>query len=151
MYNHINYMQSVAASLVAAPEFFPAFSMDELVMMDAKLSSIKGKVLIAVDGKENTHELNGADAMHATPIYSVIVAGPTNSSKPSSIFAMRDECEPIIQQIIAKLQLDPDVDVVGGFKTCGIGPIGDNFYGVYLTFSLSESESYTLDPLMWKA
>lgn len=150
MYNHITYMQSVAASLVAAPEFFPSFSMDELLMMDSKLSAIKGKILIAVDGKEGTHELNGADAMHATMIYSVIVAGPTNSSKPASIFDMRDQCEPIIQQIIARLQLDPDFDVVGGFQTGGIGPIGDNFYGVYLSYSILKSESYTLDPLMWK-
>lgn len=150
MYNHLTYMQAVAASLLAAPDYFPAFGVEDLEMFHSKLSSVKGKVLIAIDAMEEDHTVNGADAMNAASLYSFIIAGPTNSSKPDSIFTMRDQCKAIAKQVIAKLQLDLSIDIPNGFKVNGAGPIGDNFYGVFVSFSVIDPEAYTLDSLMWK-
>ena len=157
-YDHFNYGESLASShkdISHTPQrkrFFTAFGLEDLTTMNDSLSSINGTILIAVDGCESDSEDNGSDGLNDKQIYSFIVARNTISGNPTSINQAAKECKRICKQIRNRLFNDPTLIGIIDRNTQinGIGPIGDNFYGTVLTFSLNVPEDYFIDARYWQ-
>lgn len=58
----------------------------------------------------------------------------------------------VAKQIRNCILQDPDISehIDDTIQFNGIGPIGDNFYGVVLTFSLAQPETYFIDQTYWE-
>ncbi len=158
IYNHFAYGESIARKLKDIahsddhPRFFTAFGLEDLYNFTDKISSVKGIILIAVDGCESDSTDNGHDALTDRLTYSFIVAGSTVNDRPQTLDTTVAKCRSIAKQIRNHLFLQPTLRQVIDRNTqiTGIGPIGDNFYGVILTFAIEENEQFFLDQTFWE-
>lgn len=134
------------------PRFFTAFGIEDLYNFDDKLSSVIGTILIAVDGHESDSTDNGYDSPNDRRTYSFIVARNTVNDRPATISQAAEQCRILTKQIRNHLLNQQNLQGVIDRNTqiTGIGPIGDNFYGVILTFSLTEPEEFYIDPTYWE-
>lgn len=156
-YNHFSYGEQLAKQLKVVshtsekPRFFTAFGLEDLYSLNDKLSSVTGTILIAVDGCESTSEGNVADSLSDEMTYSFIVACNTNADRPETINQAAANCRQIAKQIRNRLFHDPVLKHTISRNTSinGIGPIGDNFYGVALFFTLQVSEEFFIDHSYW--
>lgn len=156
-YNHFDYCEQMAMQLKAIghtrhkPRYFKANGLEDLYNFDDKLSSVRGTILIAIDGYESSSTNNGADALTDTLQYSIILAQNTNSNRPESIDSAFVHCRQLAKQVRNRLLNDPELAEIIDRNTQinGIGPIGDNYYGVILSFSCSEAEEYFVDESYW--
>lgn len=157
-YDHYQYGLQLATHLKAIdhsesnPRYFKAYGLEDLYNFDDKLSCVKGHVLIAVDGYESNSSDNHGDGLTDARHYSFIVACSTVSDRTQTIDEAFESSRLILKQIRNRLILDPNLM---GFinrdtEITGIGPIGDNFYGCILTFTIDEPESFKLDASYWK-
>jgi hypothetical protein len=157
-YNHFEYGLTLATHLKhirhteQKPRYFTAFGIEDLYNFTDKISRIVGYILIAVDGSEADSKDNGADALTDTRVYSFIVAGSTMSGNPSSQTDKVTITTRIAKQIRNRLLQDPNLSysINRNTQINGIGPIGDNFYGVMLTFSLDVPEPFEIDQSFWE-
>lgn len=157
-YNHFTYGELIARRLKAIshtddrPRFFTAFGIEDLYNFDDKLSSVTGTILIAVDGHESDSTDNGFDSLYDRRSYSYIVARNTINDRPETINQAADQCRLLAKQIRNRLFNEQCLKSVIDRNTqiTGIGPIGDNFYGVILSFALNENEDFYIDPTYWK-
>lgn len=156
-YNHFEYGRQLAIRLKPinhtpeSPRFFEAFGLEDLFNLDDKLSSVTGMILIAVNGYESNSQDNGADSLNDTLQYGFIVAQNTVSDHPETITTAFEECRVICKQIRNALFQDQQLSTFINRSTQinGIGPIGDNFYGCMLSFSIQESEEFFIDTIFW--
>lgn len=156
-YNHFEYGEQLAIKLKPishtpeTPRFFVAFGVEDLFTFEDKLSSVIGTVLIAVDGYESDSKGNGADALNDTRMYGFIVAKNTVSDRIETIKEAFNECRQICKQIRNKLFQDERLAgmIDRDTQINGIGPIGDNFYGCMLSYSIQESEDFLVDETFW--
>lgn len=152
IYNHFSYGEQLAIRLKSIshtpekPRFFEAFGLEDLYNLDDKLSSVTGMILIAVNGYESDSRDNGGDGLNDALQYSFIVARNTISDRPQTITSAFEECRPVCKQIRNVLFQDPQLSYAIDRNTQinGIGPIGDNFYGCMLTFTIHEAEDFLL-------
>lgn len=157
-YNHFIYGESIARKLKdightdERQRFFTAFGLEDLYNFDDKLSSVTGTVLIAVDGCESDSSDNGYDSLNDRTTYSFIVARNTISDRPQTIDQSVACCRILAKQIRNRLLNDPELKQLIDRSTqiTGIGPVGDNFYGVVLTYHITEPEVFFVDPIFWK-
>lgn len=156
-YNHFEVGEQFAIALKAVshtpskPRFFTAFGIEDLYNLNDKLSSVTGTIFIAVDGYESTSEGNSADSLTDDLTYAFIIAANTITDRPETINQTAAECRVIAKQIRNKLFHDPKLKGYISRNTSinGIGPIGDNFYGVALFFTLQEPEDFIIDQSYW--
>lgn len=156
-YEHFKYGEQLAIRLKPIshipekPRFFEAFGLEDLFNLDDKISSITGTILIAVDGYESDSKDNGADGLNDTMQYAFIVARNTIADRPQTITTAFRECRKICKQIRNHLLQDHTLAnfIDRDTQINGIGPIGDNFYGCLLSFSMEESEDLTIDSTFW--
>ena len=157
-YSHYEYGELLANKLKPIshtpehPHFFSAFGFEDLFGFEDKLSNVTGMVLIAVDGMESESSDNNGDGLTDRNEYSFIVARNTNSSRPETINQAALDCKVIAKQIRNRLFHDPTLkySISRTTRINGIGPIGDNFYGVVLTFSLREPEDFFINSDFWE-
>lgn len=157
-YNHFAYGENLARRLKAIahtdnrPRFFTAFGLEDLYNFDDKLSSVTGTILIAVDGHESDSTDNGYDSLNDRRTYSYIVARNTVNDRPTTINQAAEQCRILAKQIRNRLFNEESLKKIIDLNTqiTGIGPIGDNFYGVILTFSLTEPEEFYIDASYWE-
>lgn len=159
-YNHFSYCEMLARHLKAVghadgrPRFFTAFGLEDLYNFEDKLSSVVGTVLIAVDGQENESSDNGADALSDNDTYSIILARNTQRDKPNTIDEAVAACKVLAKQVRNYLLADPNLSyrpVIDRNMTInGIGPIGDGFYGVVLTYRIVSYNSFEVEPDYWE-
>lgn len=157
-YSHYEYGELLASKLKVIshtpqhPRFFTAFGLEDLFGFEDKLSSVTGTILIAVDGMESESSDNNGDGLTDNNEYSFIIARNTNSSRPETIIQAAKDCKAIAKQIRNRLFHDQTLKCFISRNTHinGIGPIGDNFYGVILTFSLHEAENFFIDSKFWE-
>lgn len=157
LYNHFITAERFATRLKAighapeTPKFFTAYGLEDLFSFDDRLSSLKGYVLIAVDGYESDSVANRSDGLTDTRHYAFIVARNTVSDRPGTIETAFAECRKLCKQI--RNALLQDENLLGYLsrdtQINGIGPIGDNFYGCMLSVSVSEPEDYFIDHSFW--
>ena len=152
-YDHYAYCEQLARTLKAVghddqrPRFFTAFGLEDLYNFEDKLSAVTGMVLIAVDGTEMDSTGNRADGLADTCTYSIILAKNTQRDRPDTIAQAVRESKATALQVRNLLLLDPDLrDGLGlEMQLNGIGPIGDGFYGVMLTYTVTEYPDYDID------
>lgn len=159
-YNHFSYCEMLARHLKVVghtderPRFFTAFGLEDLYNFEDKLSSVVGTVLIAVDGQENESSDNGADALSDNDTYSIILARNTQRDKPRTIDEAVAACKVLAKQVRNYLLADPNLSchpfIDRNMTINGIGPIGDGFYGVVLTYRIVSYESFTVEPDYWE-
>lgn len=152
-YDHYTYCEALARKLKVVghtgqrPRFFTAFGLEDLYHFEDKLSAVTGMVLIAVDGTEMDSTDNRADGLADTYTYSIILARNTQRDRPDTIAQAVHQCRETALQVRNLLLLDPDLREGLGLEMQlnGIGPIGDGFYGVVLTYTVTEYPDYTID------
>ena len=89
--------------------------------------------------------------------FSLVIAKQTTKSDVETIFTAQKESREIMMQVISRYMKDyhgcnhgcDNLDP-GSFSFTGIGPIGDQFYGVILDFYVAEGLNYKINPEMWK-
>lgn len=158
IYNHFEYGKRIASTLKAIDHhqgrkrFFEAHGLEDLFELEEVLSSVNGTILIAVDGCESESNYNRADGVMDTRHYAYIIASPTIGDQPASITAAIDKSRKLCKQVRNLLLHDPDLMGYLNRNTemNGIGPIGDNFYGCMLSFSIDEPDDLQLNPDDWK-
>ena len=158
IYDHFTVGETLATHLrdiahtPKHPRFFTAFGIEDLYDFEDRLSCVSGTILIAIDSNESDTTDNRADSLIDRAAYSFVVARNTNSDRTSTIQESVRKCKLIAKQIRNRLFLTPSLQGIIEHNTqiTGIGPIGDNYYGVILTFYLETPESYFIDPNYWK-
>lgn len=158
IYDHFTVGETLATHLrdiahtPKHPRFFTAFGIEDLYDFEDRLSCVSGTILIAIDSNESDTTDNRADSLIDRAAYSFVVARNTNSDRTATIQEAVRQCKLIAKQIRNRLFLTPSLQGIIDHDTqiTGIGPIGDNYYGVILTFYLDTPESYFIDPNYWK-
>lgn len=159
-YNHFSYCEQLARHLKAVshtearPRFFTAFGLEDLYNFEDKLSGVTGTVMIAVDGQESESSDNGADALADSDTYSIILARNTRRDEPKTIDEAVAACKKLAKQVRNFLLADPDLaytqTVDRNTTINGIGPIGDGYYGVVLTYRIVSYHSFDVEPEYWE-
>ncbi len=162
MYNHFAYAEKLARSLKAIghrddEQHFLKF--DEVVELDdlaTQMTSLDGMILVAIDGHNSDFSLNGADALQETPQYFIVILKSSPLGDLDLYYATKKDCKTVVEECIKKLLIDRHYEVNGlehldtGSITCrGIGPVGDNFFGVIVGFTLNDPRTFQLNPEMW--
>ncbi len=156
-YNHFKYCENLAENLKAITKSYRATEQTELQDLNAQITNAHGTIIIAIDGAESSFTWNDSDSLMEQPIYSIAVVKQTSTGDANTIFSSQKECMEIGKQIIARMFLDADHYKNGlhlldrkSFLCKGFGPIGDNFYGVLLSYQLDQGINYTINPDYWK-
>lgn len=162
MYNHFQYSENLARKLKSIAHtdsdchFFRASGQSKMTELVNNISSVNGGVLIAVDGKIMDFGWNNSDSLMIHPAYGIVIVFPTKSTDAETIFEAQAHATEVILQCISKMmqdaagykngcdKIDPE-----SFQIDGFGPIADLFYGVELSFKLSDGLNYGLKPEMW--
>lgn len=162
-YNHFEYGEMLARKLKPISHtnqkqrYYRATELEELEELNDRLSSAEGIILIAIDGNNSDFGYNNSDNLMELPQYFFIVAKSAPSNDTDNIFTAQAECKSIGMQIIARMMqegrnynaplqfLDPNKITIRG-----IGPIGDNFYGIIIGFNFNWGVNYTIDKTMWE-
>ena len=156
-YNHFTYCEQLARHLKeiahtdARPRYFTAFGLEDLYNFEDRLSGVTGTVMIAVDGQENESSDNGADALADNDTYSIIIARNTQRDRPQTIDEAVASCKLLAKQVRNFLLADPALTYQIDRNTAinGIGPIGDGFYGVVLSYRIVSYNSFYVEPEYW--
>ena len=161
-YNHFTYSEMLARKLkpIAHTDddchFFRASAQTKMQELLENISSAKGGVLIAVDGKIIDFSWNNSDSLMIKPTYGIVILFPAKSTDANTIFAVQAQATEVALQIIAKMMQDAnryisDCDKIDpeSFQIDGFGPMADLFYGVELSFNLDDGLNYELNPDMW--
>ncbi len=157
-YNHFEYGKMLADKLKPIQgRYYKATEQTEMQELSVQLSEAKDTILIAVDGAESSFSFPNSDSLLEYPKYSFAIVSQTDSSDVQTVLNAQNKCKEFAKQIIAKMLQDAikyknGLEFVdgGSFKIAGMGPVGDNFYGVLLTISFSQGISYCLNKSMWE-
>ena len=153
LYNHFATMEAMARALKAVghsdrhPRFFKAWGLEDLFTLHDKISTVRDFILIAVDGYETQSRDNHGDGLSETRQYGVIIARSAPNDNPAKIATAFDESRTLLLGVRNRLLQDPALlgYINRDTELTGIGPIGDNFYGCLLSFSLTVPEDWTVD------
>jgi len=162
MYNHFSYAEMLARSLKKvghADDERHFLKFDEVVELEdlaTQITSVNGMILVAIDGHNSDFSLNGADALQETPQYFIVILKNSPLGDLDLYYTTKRECKIVAEECIKKLLIDRHYEVNGlehldaGSITCrGVGPIGDNFFGVIVGFTLNDPKIFQLNPEMW--
>lgn len=130
--------------------FFTSFGLEDLVFFSDRLSSLTGFVMIAIDGHESESDDNLADALGARYHYGIIICRNTVSDDPSSVSSAFSECDRLCRAVRNRMFHELRPAVSRNTEINGIGPIGDNFYGCLLSFTLEKTEGFVIDANDWE-
>lgn len=153
VYDHFTRMEEMARTLKAVahtdsrPRFFKAWGLEDLFTLADKISAVSGFVLIAVDGCESQSRDNHGDGLTETRQYGTIIARSAPNDRPAKIAAAFDDSRRLLTGVRNRLFQDPGLlgYIDRDTELTGIGPIGDNFYGCLLSFSVTVPEDWTDD------
>ena len=160
-YNHFAYGKLLATQLKAIAHtdtnirFFESTEQEEFYTLAERMTKVNGMVLIAIDGS-NSDLMWQPDNMSEKPQYFFVIAAPTESLRSSTIHQAQKNCKAVAQQIISRMLWDKawtgncleSLDNES-FVIRGVGPIGDNLYGVLVGFNLLSSFNYEINPDDW--
>lgn len=155
-FNFFSYAEMLATQLkavghtISSTRFFPSFGLEDLVSFTDRLSSLDGFVMIAVDGFESESSDNHADALDETRHYGIIICRNTVADVPSSITHAFSESDRLCRQVRNRMFHELQPYISRDTEINGIGPIGDNFYGCLLSFSLRDTHGFMIDSSCWK-
>lgn len=157
MYDHFEYGRMLADGLAWVDGFLTASSEQDPEDMHAKISGLKGCVLVAVDGKDSAFGYNESEVLNEQANYCFLVLGQTEAGNTGSVYVAQNKCKRVAREIVARMMRDYTVGENGleclfaeTFEIHGVGPMGDNFHGVVLSFAVGGNWNYMLDGEMWR-
>ncbi|MDL2262457.1 hypothetical protein LJC11_03025 [Bacteroidales bacterium OttesenSCG-928-I21] len=127
--------------------------------LNDRLSSAHGMILVAIDGTNSDFGWNNSDNLMKRPQYFFVVAKAAPSNDTNNVFIAQKESEAVASQIVARMMQDgssyhPDSALQfldpASMTFRGIGPIGDNFYGVIFGFNFNRPVNYMINKNMWE-
>jgi hypothetical protein len=162
-YDHFVYGEQLAAALKpishtpTRQRFYRATEIEELEDLNARISSASSMMLVAIDGHNSDFRYRNSDSLMQRPQYFFLVLRQTVSGDVDTIFAAQSECEAVAKQIIARIVNDASHSGINplqfvdpaSFAIRGIGPVGDNFYGVILGFNVDVGMNCEIINDMW--
>lgn len=161
IYNHFSYGEALAKGLKAIAHneyrerFFRATEQEGLYTLYEKISSLDSTVMVAIDGS-NSDFMWQPDSMFEKPQYFFIILHPSSSDNADSIHQAQSYCKNIGCQVISRMLQDQMLCIHGlefldkeSFTMRGVGPLGDNFYGILVGFNLNNSFNFELDNDYW--
>ena len=163
-YNHFEYGEMLAGKLRQIVEskdskkYYTCSESENLFDFMRRLSSVRGMVMIALDGSNSDYEMNKGDVLFEIPQYFFLFLQSAKTDVPADILEKQKECKRICEQVQAYMlqemknplkttslkQLQTD-----SFTIRGVGPLGDNFYGALLGFNLKLGINYQIDSEYW--
>lgn len=157
IYNHFEYGKALADRLVWVDEFLRASSEVDPEDINEKISSMRGCILVAVDGKDSSFDFNQSEVLNEQANYCFLLLNQTEAGNPETIYAAQEKCKRLAREITACMMRDYsgmsnglEALIPESFEIHGIGPMGDNFHGVILSFAVGTNWNYSLDSVMWK-
>lgn len=163
MYNHFQYSEKICKALKPFSwsqengSFFRATEQTELQELNENISNAQGLIMIAINPAASAFQFHNSDSLMRRIPYSMVIVNQTSSTDTDSIFNSQSKCENIAIEICSRIMcdarqyrngcelIDPD-----SFTIEGIGPIGDNFYGVMLQFEAVQPVIYKPNQNLWK-
>jgi hypothetical protein len=161
IYNHKAYGQELTRSLkLFQPQelesFFEATNSDTLYSIDQKLSSINYPCLVAIDGSDSDYRDNEAEALLKKPQYFFMFLKPAQSDDSVAIIDAQKICSANAEQVMFQMLQESGKHLKGltglqidTFSIRSIGPIGDNLFGVILSFNLEYGIVHKKDLDFW--
>lgn len=162
-YNHFEYGEKLARKLIPIghtdedEHYLPSDEVEEIFDLNSRMSDLAGMVLVAIDGHNSDFLYPGDDKLVEIPQFFFAIVNSTDSSDINTIHSAKTRCKVVAVQIIARMITDHNLNSEGlemldisSFTIRGIGPIGDNFYGVILSFTMNGATGYALNPEMWQ-
>lgn len=163
-YNHFMYVEALAIGLIEISHsidnkrFFRATGQTKMEELMNNFRSVTGGAMIAVDGKIIDFGWNDSDSLMVNPKYGIVILFPAQSADSASIFIAQDRAAQVALQCIAKMMQDASKYLNGcdkidpsSFQIDGFGPFADYFFGVEISYSLSDGLNYQLNPQMWNS
>ncbi len=161
-YNHFEYSEWLARHLApikhtdAECHFLRSDEVEEISDLEERISSIRNYVLVAIDGHNSDFSWIRSDNLVNTPQYFIAVLRQSASGNIDALHAAKAECQGILMQVICRMMLDWNEERSGlqfldvdSMTMRGVGPMGQNFYGVMLGFNLQKPVKFFIDESMW--
>ena len=149
-YDHFAFCEEMARKLVyvqhtdECPRFFKAFGLERFSALDDVLSSVVGPILIAIDSGEGGYTPHGGDNLPFRSKYHFIIATNTDDNSHETLeramAEAQEQCRVVVNELFARY---PTVNRDAKFFPAG--PIGDNYYGKLVEFTVDEWSSYKPD------
>ena len=162
-YNHISYGEMISRELVLFSQskgnqcFFRSTNSDSLYSISQKLSEINYPVLVAVDGSDTDYNCADDDTVNAGSQYYFMLLIPAKDDDPDDIIAKQKTAKKNAIQIQARMRRECiryknglTCLVTDSFTIRGVGPVGNNLFGVIMGFELDESTNFTNDNTYWQ-
>ena len=158
-FKFFDYTEQLVKDLIPIKHKTPlrAFGVEDLIDFQSKISRINSKCLIAVNGYDAEASQADSDSKLMLPQYAIIVVQPCTTTDENTIFKAAEECSVVTEEIYKKLLIDVKTNdtalrnkPLSNVKFAGIGPIGDNFYGSVVYFSVTENYNFKLTPELWQ-
>jgi len=161
-YNHFAYGLQMATRLKAVKHtdqdrrWYECAESDNLISLMQRLSSVTGTVMIGLDGKNSDFGYNDAESLRKKPQYFFMILTTARADDSAAILAGQEMCEGIALQIQARMMLDSrnyDNGLTGFIPESvtirGIGPMGDNLFGVIMGFNEEHGVDYQIKDEYW--
>jgi hypothetical protein len=164
LYNHLTYMESIAENLrdiahsTAKPRFFKSTGLASLDGLMANLSVANLPCLIAEDGCDERLSDNSSDSIRSLPFYTFYILYQASPGNDTEIMEARSNARATANKVLSRMLRDANVpnfdlgiDIMdfSSVRMQGVGPLGDNGYGVMVTFTLQQEADIDYDTNDW--
>jgi hypothetical protein len=153
MYDHITYMEDCATRLkdlghtAEVPKFFRVSSLTQLDEVLANLTTMGQTVLIVHDNTEGSiGDRNISNNYLDSPYYLFYIMKHVALDDFDAKANAKKECKAIAIKIISKMLVDKSRSRSGllfldftNIPYQGIGPVGDNYYGIMVSFTVADN------------
>ncbi|MDD2953847.1 MAG: hypothetical protein PHC95_11915 [Parabacteroides sp.] len=161
-YKHFEYSEWLARHLApightdANCHFLRSDEIEEISDLEERISSISGYVLVAIDGHNSDLSWKNDDNLVDIPQYFIAILKQGETGNIDALHAAKAECKDLLMQVVCRMMLDWNEERNGlhcleadSMTMRGVGPIGENFYGVMLGFNLQKPVSFFIDKSIW--
>lgn len=162
MYNHFEYCETLCKQLKPFSwsqengSFFRATEQTEMHELNENISSAQGMIMIAINPSDSQFSGMNMDTMSEEQTYAVVIVQQTSNSDTETILQAQADTTVVAKEIIKRIMCDARAYkhfthniYYDTFHIEGIGPIGDSFYGVMLSYSALTGFNQAINPSLW--
>ena len=162
MYNHFEYSEWIARHLAPIQHtdtdchFLRSDEVEEISDLEERISSIRDYVLVAIDGLNSDFNWQNCDNLVNIPQYFIAILKQVETGDIDAVHQAKSDSKNLLMQVVCKMMLDWNENRHGlqfldvpSMTIRGIGPMGNNFYGVMLSLNLKTPTSFIMDQSMW--
>lgn len=156
-YNHFDFGQMIADHLIGIDHYLKASSEQDPEDMHSRISQLSGTLLIAVDGKDSTYEYHQASTLSQVSSYCFLILSQTEAGDPDSLFRAQLIGKDLGEEIICELLRHYEAGTSGlgdlipeSFESHGIGPMGDCYHGLLVSFDVRREITYQPNEQLWR-